>query len=382
MFTFVALNKLLGELDAGTLERIYELTYKYGWIKYDEDILGWLGEPAYIEKYRIEGDLSKVIDEGLTAMIDTYETWLKRHSPEGWKEEVQSYLDEGYDPPEALNNIFITLDRWGVNYEDKLYEIVEAWSGGSRSMLDNEDESYLKEGHGIDFLNFHKNKLTAEAYQAFDQEWEKHIDELGEDAGTAWMIDEYDLLDELKDWLINTVGWSGKDWLRDVYTSKDLIANFADPILAHLDEILDSSYDQYLDFFDSAAIAGGKSLRENVSDIENALEILQAESSGDLDQRVATFQYGLTVAHHHGTMADHLLDVGSGRGKEILDLLSSGENVEKWDKELEKVLGHPRGSIRKEVMPEWHDPEQEAEFAKLRRNQSLRLAATIAEILV
>jgi hypothetical protein len=194
------------------------------------------------------------------------------------------------------------------------------------------------------------------------------------------MIYNYELEEDLKDWMINDLHWTGADYLKDIYTIDDLVAAFAPQIMSRVDELLGYSYDLYLDHFETPAIAGGKSLRENIEDIENALQVLLTEKDGDLDQRIKALQFGLTTAHHHGSMADHLLDMGPGRGEAFLDLLSEGPKVEEWDADLERLLGHPKGSLRKEVDLFWVDPDEQ-ELRSLHGNHTLRLAACISAIL-
>lgn len=365
---------IIAELSKDTLGEIYELTYKYGWIKRDEDMAGWLPDSAYSTKYKIEGELASILDEGLEELVATYEEWLAWHSRSGWKDN----LLEAYDGD--LQGMLKGLDRWAVAYEDKLYDIVTESLGGSGSMLNEEDPVYLAESYGPDFLQYYKTQLPENAQEAFDKEIEESSNADWEAA--TKIIDKYNLQEDLKSWLLNVQGWGGKDWLKDIYDVDNLVLAYESVILDNIDELLDFSYDQYIDYFKDPAITGGKSLRENIEDIDNTLEILRAEKDGTLDERIQVFQYGLTVAHHHGTMADHLLGEGPGSGKKFLDLLSSGPHVEKWDNELTKVLGHPPGSGPKHE-EEYYDPDlwKYQQENLLRKNHSLKLAACIVSIL-
>ena len=374
MFIFAVLDKSI-------LEKIYELTYKYGWIKYDEDILGWLSEPAYIAKYKMEGELSEYLNVALDELIETYKDWLSKHKQEGFKEYIiEGALAESSDEKEQVQRVLSALDNWKIPYADSLYQIVENALGGSREMLDNEDSQSLKEAYGRDFINTYISKLPPDAGKALQKEYEQKIEEQGEEAASAEIIDNYDLEEYLKNWMINDTQWSGSEWLKEVYRATDLVEQFSVQIAEHLDELLDSSYGLYLEHFETPEIAGGKSLRENIEDIENTLQILMTEKNGDLDQRIKALQYGLTTAHHYGTMADHLLDTGKGGGEEFLDLLSEGPQVEDWDKDLEEILGHPKGSLKKEVYTYWINPEEQ-EFQSLHGNRILRLSACISAIL-
>jgi hypothetical protein len=375
---------IYASLDREVLEKIYELTYKYGWINYDEDVLGWLEEPAYNAKYKIEGELSEYVDKGLEELISTYEDWLVRHSQKGWTDTLLTDSEElsGGDPEEQVVTVLQALDRFGVAYEPGLYEIVAKELGGSQGMIEAEDAEYLMESYGEQFIEGYANKLPEEAKNAMLAELATR-QETSYELAAKDMIEEYRLFEELKIWMINDFGWSGEDWLKDVYDVENLKVNFTNQIYPHLNELIEAGYEAYLDFFDapSGKVDNGKSLRGNIEDIQDALEILKAESTGDLDQRVRTFQYGLTTANHFGTMADHLLDVPGGQGAAILDELSAGGSAaEEWDKELEKILGHPKGSIRKEQEMKWYDPEA-VKGRAIRSNHYLILAARLARIL-
>jgi hypothetical protein len=362
---------LLAALDEEILEQIYELTYKYGWITQEERYSGWLTDRAYMAKYKIEDQLSTVLDYALEEMIDTYENWLAQHTKEGW---VQSLYELGKDL--GIEYVLFTLDRWGLSYKDKLYEAVEKGLGGSREMLNQEDETYLTEAYGTRFVPDYIAKLPEAAAEKAQEEYENLQEMHTEEEAAGEFIQRYDLVDELKDWLIEDIGWTGAEWLQDVYPVQDLMDSFEDIVLSELETLLDEAYPMYLRHFEHPGKVGGKSLEEEIADIQNMADKLKEGLNSTLSEKIILFQLGLTTGHHHGTMADHLLDVGAGSGKKFLDQLSAGPNVEEWDKDLEKVLGKPPSQIG--VMPEelYVNPE-ERYLQSLKHSSALQIAASV-----
>jgi hypothetical protein len=163
------------------------------------------------------------------------------------------------------------------------------------------------------------------------------------------------------------------------------LAKYRQIVADNMDEILDKCYDLYLDVFtEPRPGGGGKSLREEIQDVEAAYSVILDSQNAPLDERAAAFQLGLTTAHHSGVMADHLLGSTMGYGRKVLDRLTKGPQVEEWDQELERILGHPKGTLRKEVPVEMYDPElirrRRERWGRL--NAFLNLATTLGIMLV
>jgi len=360
-------------LKPAVLEKIYELTYKYGWLKHDESILGWLPDNAYKAKYQIEGTLAKYLAEGYKELIAVYTTWLAEHSHEGWITDKLAKLSEG------LFTVFDRLDSWAIPYERKVYEIVERALGGSLEMIQKEPDDKLAATYGSQFLEYFKTTIPEASAQALDQHLEKlEYEHTDAQAAAAQVVLENDLVDDLRMWVVNELGWEGRDQIEKAYQDDfpALLNTYGDAIADYLPEILDYSYDSYLEYFTEPQHEGGKSLVDEITDAEEMLSRLVAGQYSDMGDRIVLFQEGLTTAHHHGTMADHLLGVAFGGGKELLDLLSNSPEAEEWDKELTQVLGHPPGGIQKEVPVSWVDPEKDY-TQLLRTNGALKLAALL-----
>jgi predicted kinase len=69
---------------------------------------------------------------------------------------------------------------------------------------------------------------------------------------------------------------------------------------------------------------------ENIKDANYALNKLQV--TGNIGNDMATFMMGLNTAHNNGAMIMHL-----GSSMQLLDDLSSGKYIPKWDTELKKI---------------------------------------------
>jgi hypothetical protein len=89
----------------------------------------------------------------------------------------------------------------------------------------------------------------------------------------------------------------------------------------------------------------------------------------DLDEKITKFQLALTTMHHNGEMAEYLIsDPNIKNETAFLTELSSGPNVESWNKDLTKVLGKPPGSTSK-------PPSDWFSFAKKHLKKALKLIA-------
>lgn len=360
---------ITAELSLGILNDIYELTYKYGWIKYDEDILGWLRDPAYKEKYKTEAELSKLLKIGFEELLNTYDKWLYKHSLEGFKYSIYSSANSY-----SIYDVLAAVDRLGLAYEPMLYQIVAEELGGLGPIIEKEDPGYLLSTYGGAFMEFFMDRLPENAREQFQSELAEASHEVSPE---AYFIDRYSLYDEFKDWLINNSGVTAEQWLKEHFSVDNLMLSFNDVLDRNIEKILSYSYDVYLDLFERPP----RTLRQTVESVKEAWAVLEQEQSGSLDERIKAFQFGLTTAHNFGTMADHLLGVKRpGAGQHILDMLSSGPHLEDWNRDLQKVLGHPPGTLRKETPVYWVEPEKEY-LERVKRSSSLVLAAVLSIML-
>lgn len=98
------------KLTIAELERIYELTYKYGWLTTEERQEGWLPDAAYMEKARISGDLGPLLNTALDKIAGIYGWWLDNHTKDAWVETMQTAF---FQDPEDLQYLVINFDNWG-----------------------------------------------------------------------------------------------------------------------------------------------------------------------------------------------------------------------------------------------------------------------------
>jgi len=77
--------RFFAKLTEPQLQRVYELTYKYGWLVSFERQEGWLEDRANVEKLRIESEMGTSITQALDEIGREYADWLQFHTPDGWK---------------------------------------------------------------------------------------------------------------------------------------------------------------------------------------------------------------------------------------------------------------------------------------------------------
>lgn len=320
---------ILAELYKEDLEDIYELTYKYGWLTaIEREEGGWLPDKAYMEKARIEQELKPLIDSTLETMVEKYDEWLIPHGREGWIEEQREIIGEGspYFPP-----------NWNIDIMDNLYGAVVSGLGYSDRdwLIEVEDPGYLIETYGEQVLTEHAETLP-------ENEGEELLDKIEGASGSGPELEEimreqdidiYTIIDKMLE-----EGWTLEDHFREVYTPENLILVFGKDKI-DWDIILEDAYRQYLDNFPG--------LEDEIEEIEKTKSTMEdALKNGDLSEKILAFQVGLTTAHHHGEMVEHVLEdipPGRGEGKQILDELSNMTRTEtkEWDKYLERIIGRP-----------------------------------------
>lgn len=327
--------RFFAELDQDDLQDIYELTYKYGWIKAMERANdGWLPDRAYMEKAKIEDILEGAIDYGLEEMLNAYADWLQFHEREDWIEALKEHS--------ITAMLVIFADYWKLDLDDAIVETIVDYLGqGSDNpdryfLYNEEDPTYLAETFGEGFIKWKADQATTE------EEGQKYLTMLEElssqeiaefvEQGQYPSKENYGIWEEFIDYIIEEQGWSLKEWVEGMGSTKDVIETFPHAIENNIDYLLNIAYDKYLERFPG--------LDKEIEGIRKMYDILQeVDQSSSIDEKIITFQEGLTTAHHHGTMADHLLGVQPGHGKQILDTISSGPNMKEWNKELESTLG-------------------------------------------
>lgn len=337
------------------LERVYEYTYKLGMLKAEEDALGYLPDKIYNYKALIEGELSRYLDTAYDDIITTYEDWINAHTETGWKD---SLLESGDNIADIL--VYLTA-HWDFD-KNYLYDLVLEEIGGDEELLRGNGNDYIAETYGLQYIESLDPDTTDETERKILDRYHVLEEDMRDYAAAEKVIDEFSLYDTVMDFILDS-GWSGVDQLKEIYpTINDLYYAFLEIIDNNIDDILSTAYNAYLTHFSDPEGPGNKSLEENIQDIQLGLEALTELQDGNIADKAMAFQYALTIAHHYGTMADHLLGVRRGEGEKILDRLSAGETVDAWNKELEQLFGHPPGSLRKDTSTLWIDPEKDINY--------------------
>jgi hypothetical protein len=317
--------RILAKLTKSELEEIYELTYKYGWlVAIEREKGGWLPDKAYMEKARIEHELGPIIDYALDEMIETYDHWLYDHVKETWLEADQEEAETRTENPLAyIIDLFV---HWQIDPEnvvrDVILEYVSEGMNDEQWLLQNEDSTMLAEQYGEDFLEYLANEsLTEEEGIRYLDVAESSTEEI------VQFIKDNDLIEALVEYIVEEQGWTLKEYL-DNHSFDELVHMYGPGV--DVGVVLDEMYQLYLDKFPG--------LEKEIENIGNTKEDLEEAQDGSLSDRIIAFQIGLTTAHHHGIMADHLLETDQGEGEKILDEISSGPKVKTWDRELRRVL--------------------------------------------
>lgn len=313
--------RIFAEMDKQDLEKIYELTYKYGWLVAEERMQGgWLPDAAYLEKSKIEHVLEDAIDIGLEELLQTYSEWLEFHEEEGWIESLMSTAEE------ELNYLLSAFDRWNLDYEDELLNALADSFGGDKQFLMNEDPDWIYDSFGGDYLESLLNSA-----EISDEEREGINLALSEFEAEEYAKEHFDIY-TIIDWVIDEREWTVKDWLYDMGDPAYLLESFGDNI--DIKAFIRSMYPKYLDHF--------LGLEDEITEIRRVNdELEEVLENGDSGEKIIAFQLGLNTVHHHGAMVEHFLGLAPGTGEELLDELSEGPQTDQWNRELEKVLGHP-----------------------------------------
>ena len=340
--------KILASLTTQELASIYELTYKYGWLVAEERQEGWLPDKAYMAKAKIEGELNPWIDHGLEEMADTYSQWLDFHLPDGWVESMM----EGYSGTDDLEMLVHQFDRWteantalltASEIQEKIVEAAWDALGGTEAFA-QDDPDYLYELFGSEFIdNYIADIRDVEDAEDLQYEWDAEKNLYSEEEAVASFIVDHDL-ESLFNEHVAATGYGGLDWFVDNYSIGDISSMF--PSLVDNQNFYVNLYSIYLENFPG--------LEEEIDGINQTYSEIASAEGASLSDKIITFQLGLTTAHHHGIMADHLLGVQEGTGKIILDEISSGPNVASWNKDLEQIIGVKTPSQNN---PEYFTPE-------------------------
>lgn len=338
-------------LSKNDLKLLYELTYKYGWLSALEREEGWLPDKAYMEKARIEEQLVPKLNLALGDMIEAYDEWLLGHEEEPW-------IAATRDSIEAVGLEEAFPKHWNISL-DIPKAVVESLGLSDRDwLIEYEDADYLIESYGAEVLRETAQELSdEEAREALLEQIEDAEGDAEELQGIMnnYNLDFYSVVDKLIE-----DGWTAQEYLREL-SDKDLLDMYQDQL--DLDLLLADAYRQYLDNFPG--------LEENIEEIGQTNQVMQqALESDDISEKILAFQLGLTTAHHHGEMVEHILGLEQSKGTKFLTDLSNKtrEETKEWDRYLEKIMGKPifneRAASAEKDFPRYKNNDPNAVFVQ------------------
>jgi hypothetical protein len=334
-------RKLLATMEVSELEKLYELTYIYTWLTSEMRYEGWLPDQANVVKHRIENELKSITNYGLDELKIAYDKWLEYHSKDGWIKQIRGFITEN-----GVRQFMSNLALYGVDIMELMLDIL-AKSMTVEETLDSFDRDTIYQ-----FAVYYV--YTVLIHEQGRKDVEEAIHQM--DLETDW-VDYHELAKQYV--LENNMGQDFYAWLNTYASDYDnrremlrggvpgkyeLLHRFKDKItdlILNDDEVGGTLYDAYFAQFPL--------LQQLVPKIQDTYQqILNAKASKDIQEKIITFQLGLTTAHNSGTMADYLLfeeeEIEPGKGKEILDQISAGPKVDQWNDYITALIGKPIGA--------------------------------------
>jgi hypothetical protein len=180
--------------------------------------------------------------------------------------------------------------------------------------------------------------------EKMEEAWDEQRSGYGPEEGAEDFIFTHDLEKQFEEF-VSESEYGTLNWFLDMYHVSDAVELFS--------HLIDNE-EFYRKLFFNSYVQNFPGLDETVEETQRVkAEVDAAAESTDISEKIITFQLGLNTAHQFGTMADHLLETGTGGGQSILDELSSGSKVDLWNKELEQIIGFKSP----EDKAEWFTPE-------------------------
>lgn len=314
---------IFAEIEKELLERIYELTYKYQMLQ-QEERLGDYGAPtilpdkAYMALSKYEYELGALLDEAHEEMVEVYQEWINRHEPSDSDllESIAESESEWLSHDASLQDI---VDILG---EDKAKEIIMDYipEGAIEESL---KDPFDQESEYRDYIK----QRTAQEQGVFT--FEKDPKYTWETIKEKKPIDQYSFA-ELAAAYPEEVESTKDDLIEAVYGSHNWSTM--------LDDRLEDARNEY---YEETAFS-------SVVELKNKFDDEWTDAS--LSDKIILFHESLTTMHNNGEMAEYLLE---GPAIKILDELSSGPKVDKWNEDLKRMLGHYPGTttqVPKDVM--------------------------------
>ena len=320
------------------LSAIYELEWKLHALKnYD-----FKGLPQRRDNIitKLEENLDEAIEVVKEPILYTFRKWLDNHAlldPQTWAAQrtIGDYndfneysIDIGED--EALKLVIEEYKRyqngnqpWTPAWKSPNWD--SAFSEMLRDAAQFEDQMpslvKLKEMYAADQQERYGEELFSEGFEQFGEMYVGQPFE-SEEAAELWIEENssnFDLADYIYDFGIEgftqSLGYAGVSLQQFI---QDLNQFLVFPL--------------WYDYWGSQGI---EETRENLQEIYDMLE-----SANSLEENIAAINVALNAVHQTGDMLQHLenySNIPSSEIKDILDNLSEGTNLPKWNKQLRQI---------------------------------------------
>lgn len=353
-----ALGKLISmgrsaSIATDDLEDIYELTYKRQVLE-QEEALGAYGipqilpDPAYMEKHRLDPRLEGMLDNAQEEMMSVYGSWIADH----YEYAIDAMKESVYEN-EMQYIRQMSMDEAERHFgEEKLLEAItyfaddEIYAAVKEEILEEEEAIIYKEPE-------------EEPEISFTDEWMKYLEKIKEKTGQRYQRElqfdeDWPEESEISDKTLHEVV---KERIEELTLRDDIIMDtfdrYRDDIMNNLSEDMDMNEDylreqaeEYADeWLMDSAYPGVVEMKDKLEDEWDV---------ADLGEKIILFQEALTTMHNNGEMAEYLLQDRSA--VQILDDLSSGPDVDDWNRDLARMLGYEPGSRLKSYHPEYSAP--------------------------
>lgn len=291
----VAMPPQIIEGAEGIIERIYELTYKYQVLNSQE----YLSDRANIELLKMEPELKRKLQQGIKIIIE---------GSEDWRVNEQKYID--YELADIRSKEI-------AKYKDELARDVCSLM---KNYLEKEDIIICFQNE----FNYSRREIEENFFDGNTFLEDTCANFLSAEGGRF----SINLID-------NFIERAERNWVR--FNVKHT-APFIDMII--------SSQEDYEEIVFSEKLPQVKPIEDMIKQLKSV------QTSNDITDLVQNFNYGLTMVHHNGPLAEWVLGEDA---ISVLDSFESPERVEQWNKELQRVLGKP---VEFEApVQEWFQPE-------------------------
>lgn len=316
------------------LRALYEMEYKYSMVR-NKPFSG-LPERQQNIIENLGRELSDIITCLKDVLMPVFSKWLGGHAitkPQQWAEARVGDSDEieAYGFKTKIEEMLGEYNAYviaggpghpslGYNENTILYKLL---GDVNKNINRYPNFKKLMELLADDYRNYERDVLASEGFQEYGQRYNKKF--RNEEQAEAF-IDRLTVRDVDIESLMPT----------DLESFSKMVENHGSrDILVELYKNL--VFPAWYRYWQARGI---KDTRKN---IENIYKKLQGLGLGNIGNAIAVISLAINATHQSGDMLDYLedyedfVDVGAENAKALLDELSSGKNVEKWNQELREI---------------------------------------------